>query len=110
MCMVTDTTKAQGASLSGLGEYGWGGLASTSFSVDPVKGFTMVFLTQVIPSSAYPARAQLRWLSHWAMEQYKEQHNHKSNGNHQKSQPVVEADDQDKTAKNGNRKRKSDSN
>lgn len=42
------------------GEFGWGGLASTVFWVDPVEGVTTVFLTQQIPSSGYPLRRELR--------------------------------------------------
>ncbi len=54
-----------GGALSGLGEYGWGGLASTTFFVDPQHDLVVVFLTQLIPSRAYPVRPQLKWLSHW---------------------------------------------
>lgn len=44
------------------GEYSWGGLASTAFWVDPVERITVVFMTQLIPSSAYPFRPELRAL------------------------------------------------
>jgi CubicO group peptidase (beta-lactamase class C family) len=44
------------------GEYSWGGLASTAFWVDPVDDITVVWMTQVMPSSAYPLRPQLRQL------------------------------------------------
>lgn len=43
-----------------VGEYGWGGLASTNFLVDPVEDLIMVFMTQLIPSSTYPIRQELR--------------------------------------------------
>jgi len=39
---------------SSLGEYAWGGYASTAFLVDPVRRCTAIFLTQLIPSSRYP--------------------------------------------------------
>ena len=48
--------------LHGVGEYGWGGLASTAFYVDPVEELTVVFMTQLTPSSTYPIRPQLRVL------------------------------------------------
>lgn len=44
------------------GDFGWGGAASTSFLVDPVEDLTMVFLTQLLPSSTYPLRSQIRQL------------------------------------------------
>ena len=42
------------------GEYNWGGLASTTFWVDPVEDLTVVFMTQLMPSSSYPLRQLLR--------------------------------------------------
>ena len=45
-----------------VGEFNWGGLASTAFWVDPVEQLTVVFLTQLLPSSTYPLRSQLRQL------------------------------------------------
>ncbi len=64
--VVMDPTVARGARLSGVGEYGWGGVANTWFSVDPAKDLLTILFTQVIPSTAYPIRPQLRYLSHWA--------------------------------------------
>ncbi len=49
------------------GEYYWGGAASTAFWVDPVEGVTVVFMTQLIPSAAYPFRSQLRALVYQAL-------------------------------------------
>ncbi len=43
-----------------VGEFGWGGLASTNFFVDPVEDMVVVFMTQLIPSSSYPLRQELR--------------------------------------------------
>ena len=45
-----------------LGEFAWGGAASTAFWVDPVEDVTAVFLTQLLPSSTHPIRTQLRQL------------------------------------------------
>jgi CubicO group peptidase (beta-lactamase class C family) len=53
--------------LSSPGEYGWGGAASTVFSVDPVEGITTLFLTQLLPSSTHPIRPQLRQLVYQAL-------------------------------------------
>jgi len=53
---------AAGKQLQGLGEYGWGGLASTAFYLDPVEDVTVVFMTQLMPSSTHPIRPQLRVL------------------------------------------------
>lgn len=44
------------------GEAYWGGLASTSFWIDPVEGLSVVFLTQLIPSSSTTVRRELRQL------------------------------------------------
>jgi CubicO group peptidase (beta-lactamase class C family) len=53
---------AAGKQLQCLGEYGWGGLASTAFYLDPVEDVTVVFMTQLMPSSTHPIRPQLRVL------------------------------------------------
>jgi CubicO group peptidase (beta-lactamase class C family) len=49
------------------GEFNWGGAASTAFFVDPVERLQAVFLTQLLPSSAYPLRSQLRQLIRQAL-------------------------------------------
>ncbi len=49
------------------GEFYWGGAYSTAFFVDPVERITMVFMTQVYPSSAYPVRRQLKTLIYSAL-------------------------------------------
>jgi CubicO group peptidase (beta-lactamase class C family) len=43
-----------------VGEYAWGGAATTSFWIDPVEELIAIFMTQVIPSSTYPIRRELR--------------------------------------------------
>ncbi|MCX7567450.1 serine hydrolase [Sulfitobacter sp. F26169L] len=50
-----------------VGDFSWGGMASTFFWIDPVTDLSVVFFTQLIPSSAYPARPQLKALIHGAM-------------------------------------------
>ena len=54
-------------SLSSIGEYMWGGAASTAFWVDPVEEITVVFMTQLTPSATYPIRPQLRWTVNQAL-------------------------------------------
>lgn len=44
------------------GEFAWGGMASTAFWIDPAEELAVVFLTQLIPSSSYPVRRELRVL------------------------------------------------
>jgi CubicO group peptidase (beta-lactamase class C family) len=55
------------ASAGSVGEYYWGGAASTAFWVDPSEGVTVVFMTQLIPSISYPFRSQLRALVYQAL-------------------------------------------
>ena len=49
------------------GEYFWGGMASTAFWIDPVEDLACIFMTQVMPSNAYPIRRQLRTLVYSAL-------------------------------------------
>lgn len=44
------------------GEFYWGGMYSTAFFVDPVERMTMVFMTQLMPSTTYPVRRELKTL------------------------------------------------
>ena len=53
--------------LSSPDEYAWGGAASTAFWCDPVEDLAVVFLTQLLPSSTYPIRSQLRQLVYQAL-------------------------------------------
>jgi len=50
-----------------VGEYYWGGAASTAFWIDPVENLAVVFMTQLLPSFSYPFRAQLRALVYQAL-------------------------------------------
>jgi len=54
------------------GEFYWGGAYSTAFFVDPVEGITMVLMTQLYPSSAYPVRRQLKTLIYSALMESRE--------------------------------------
>lgn len=50
-----------------IGDFGWGGMASTYYWVDPALDLTCIFLTQLTPSSTYANRAELKALVHGAM-------------------------------------------
>src|SRR5947209_9989015 len=49
------------------GEYGWGGAATTSFWIDPKEELIAIFMTQVLPSSAYAVRRELRTMVYSAI-------------------------------------------
>jgi CubicO group peptidase (beta-lactamase class C family) len=49
------------------GEYSWGGAASTAFFVDPAEELTALFFTQLLPSTTYPIRRQLKQLVYSAI-------------------------------------------
>ena len=49
------------------GEFYWGGAASTAFWCDPLEDVTAVFMTQLLPSSSYPIRRELRTLAYSAL-------------------------------------------
>ncbi|HEY3776688.1 MAG TPA: serine hydrolase domain-containing protein [Rhizomicrobium sp.] len=51
-----------------VGEYFWGGSASTAFWIDPREELAVILMAQFIPSSTYPIRRQLRTLVYAAME------------------------------------------
>ena len=53
--------------LDSVGEYAWGGAASTYFWVDPVESLTVVFMTQLLPSSTWPIRRELKTLVYQAI-------------------------------------------
>jgi CubicO group peptidase (beta-lactamase class C family) len=58
---------ARAGMLASVGDYSWGGAASTFFWVDPVEDLTCVFMTQTFPSSALPIRGLLRQLVNQAI-------------------------------------------
>jgi CubicO group peptidase (beta-lactamase class C family) len=49
------------------GEFYWGGIFSTYFFVDPVERVSMIFMTQLMPSSSYPIRRQLKAMVYAAL-------------------------------------------
>ena len=56
-----------GKVLCSAGELSWGGPASTTFWIDPAEELTVSFFTQLLPSSAYPIRSELRQLVYQAL-------------------------------------------
>ena len=63
--VVIDPIKA--AIVASPGEHHWGGAASTLFWLDPVEDLWAIFLTQLLPSSTYPFRRELRTLVYQAV-------------------------------------------
>ena len=63
--VMLDPVRAQ--ILGTPGEYNWGGMASTAFWVDPSEDLIVIFMTQLMPSSAYPVRRELRTLTYSAI-------------------------------------------
>jgi CubicO group peptidase (beta-lactamase class C family) len=49
------------------GEYAWGGAASTAFWIDPAEQMIAIFMTQLLPSSTYPIRRELRTMIYSAI-------------------------------------------
>jgi len=58
--VMLDPAKSQ--TLSDIGEFGWGGMASTVFFINPKEDMLVIFMTQLIPSSTYQVRRELRSL------------------------------------------------
>jgi CubicO group peptidase (beta-lactamase class C family) len=56
-----------GKVIGSAGELSWGGAASTAFWVDQEADLTVSFFTQLLPSSTYPIRPQLRQLVYQAL-------------------------------------------
>lgn len=50
-----------------VGDFSWGGMASTYFWIDRKNALTGIFFTQLIPSSTYPLRGELKRLVHDAL-------------------------------------------
>lgn len=58
---------ARSWTLGSVGNYGWGGFASTWFWIDPTEELIVVFMTQLLPASAYPLRGELNTLIYQAI-------------------------------------------
>ncbi|MBL8267119.1 serine hydrolase domain-containing protein [Steroidobacter sp.] len=56
------THPARGLIPGSAGDYSWGGMASTYFWIDPREQLIVIFMTQLIPSTIYNLRRELRTL------------------------------------------------
>ncbi len=63
--VVDSPAKAQ--VLCSAGTCAWGGMASTGFWIDPEEDIIVIFMTQLIPSSTWPIRNELRVLVNQAL-------------------------------------------
>lgn len=63
--VMLDPAKAQ--IMGTPGTYHWGGAASTVFWIDPEEDMSVIFLTQLLPSSTYPIARELRVLTYQAL-------------------------------------------
>jgi CubicO group peptidase (beta-lactamase class C family) len=67
--IAEDPRNVRGGRLSSKGEYGWGGVAATNFTIDPIRKRSAIFFTQLVGGAvAYPIRPQFRHLSHWVFD------------------------------------------
>jgi CubicO group peptidase (beta-lactamase class C family) len=63
--VCVDAVAGKGA--ASVGEFGWDGAASTVSWVDPAEELTVLFMTQLLPSSTYPIREEMHQLVHQAI-------------------------------------------
>ncbi|NLO81336.1 MAG: beta-lactamase family protein [Xanthomonadaceae bacterium] len=58
---------ARAQTIGSVGEYAWGGAASTGFWIDPLEDMIVILMTQLMPSSTWPLRRELHSLVHQAI-------------------------------------------
>jgi CubicO group peptidase (beta-lactamase class C family) len=63
--VVIDPVRAQVP--TSVGEYGWGGMASTAFWINPAEDLVVIFLTQLMPSTTFDFRGQLKAIIYGAI-------------------------------------------
>lgn len=63
--VMLDPARAQ--VVGSVGEYAWGGAASTQFWIDPAEELIGMFFTQLLPSSAWPLRREMKVLTYSAL-------------------------------------------
>ena len=56
--MIVDLPRTQ--NVGSIGEYYWGGAASTIFWIDPAEDMIVIFLTQFMPSGTFNFRGQIK--------------------------------------------------
>jgi CubicO group peptidase (beta-lactamase class C family) len=64
--VTLDLVRAQ--TVGSVGEYAWGGAASTAFWIDPVEDLFVIFMTQLMPSGTFNFRGQLKSIVYPAIE------------------------------------------
>ena len=64
---ATTIDPAAGMSNGSAGDIYWGGMFSTGFFVDPAEAISMVFMTQLMPSMAYPVRREVKTMIYAAL-------------------------------------------
>jgi CubicO group peptidase (beta-lactamase class C family) len=57
----------------GEGDFYWGGLASTLFWVDPTEDLYAIFMAQLIPSSTFNFRGQIKNIVYGAIQEAQQQ-------------------------------------
>jgi CubicO group peptidase (beta-lactamase class C family) len=55
-----------------IGDYSWGGAASTYFWIDPREDLIAILMTQLMPSTTYQIRRELRTLVYSAFTESNE--------------------------------------
>ena len=63
------TMDAAASGTVGQGDFYWGGLASTLFWVDPVEDLYTIFMAQLIPSSTFDFRGQIKNIVYGAIQE-----------------------------------------
>jgi CubicO group peptidase (beta-lactamase class C family) len=65
---ATRLDPVRNANLGSVGEFNWGGMASTLFWVDPAEDLVAIFMTQLMPSGTFNFRGQLQSIIYSAIE------------------------------------------
>ena len=65
---ATSTTAHKTLMPGSNGDFFWGGAASTFFWVDPEEDLIGIFMTQLIPSSTWPVRKEMRTMVYAALD------------------------------------------
>lgn len=63
------TIDAAASGTVGEGDFYWGGLASTLFWADPIEDLYAIFMTQLIPSSTFNFRGQIKNIVYGAIQE-----------------------------------------
>lgn len=64
---ATTIDHAATATICSNGDFYWGGIFTTGFFVDPVEQMIMIFMTQLMPSSTYPIRRDIKSMIYAAL-------------------------------------------